>query len=80
MKAFFLKLEISRLKSQFDFFFFFKKGFFWRLEANFFLSPCYLARHLQQIHCFKIFCRMYGLVVMLTIPTSKVHLTILIVV
>ena len=79
IKTFFLKWEISRSKSQFEIFFFEKTAlFFLRLEAKFFMSPCYHARHLQQIHCFKIFCRMYGLIVMLTIPTSKVHLSILI--
>ena len=52
-------------------YFFWKNGlFFLRSEAEFFLSPCYHARHLQQFQWFKIFCRMYGLVVMLTIPTS----------
>ena len=82
MKTFFLKWKISRSKSQFENFFLKKQPFFifLRLEAEFFLSPCYHARHLQQIHCFKIFCRMYGLVVMLTITRSKVHLSILIVV
>ena len=45
--------------------------FFLRMEAEFFFSPCYHARHLQQIHLFKIFCRMYCLVLMLTIPRSS---------
>ena len=42
--------------------------------------PCYHARHLQQIHRNKNFCRMYGLGVMLDMTTPKVHLTIQIVV
>ena len=72
MKTLFLKWEISRSKSQFEIFFLKKHPFFLflRLEAEFFLSPCH-ARHLQQIHWFKIFCRMFGLVVMLTIPKSS---------
>ena len=40
-----------------------------RLEAEFFLNPWYHARHLQQIHWFKIFCRMH--VVMPTMPRSS---------
>ena len=65
MKTFFFKWEISRSKSQFE-----KNGlFFLRLEAELFLSPCYHARHLQQIRWFKIFCSTYGLAVMLTITT-----------
>ena len=65
------------------FFFFFLNGlfyFFFEVGDWIFLSPCYHARHLQQTHWFKIFSRMYGLVVMLTIPRSKVHLCIPIVV
>ena len=38
--------------------------------------PCYQTRHLQQIHWNKIFCRMYGLGVMLTMATSKLYLSI----
>ena len=45
--------------------------FFFEVGGRFFLSPCYHARYLQQIHWFKIFCRMYGLVVMLTILTMS---------
>ena len=76
MKTIFLKWEISRSKSQFE-----KKikktaFFFFRLEAEFFLSPCYHARHLQQIHWFKIFCRIYGLAVMLTITRSS-HMSLI---
>ena len=41
-----------------------------RFEAEFILSPCYHTKHLKQIHWSTIFCRMYGLVVMLTIPRS----------
>ena len=37
----------------------------------FFLILCYHAKHLQQIHWNKIFCTMYGLCMMLTIPTSS---------
>ena len=72
MKTFFLKWEIAMSKSQFE-----KKNqenglfLFWGWRLNFFLSPCHHERHLQQIHWFKIFCRMYGLVVMLTIPSSS---------
>ena len=51
--------------------------FFLRFEAEFFFSPCHHARHLQQIHWFKIFCRMYGLAVMLTIPTSSTCLLLI---
>ena len=34
-----------------------------------FLSPCYHAQHLQQIHWIQIFCKMYGLAVNLSVPT-----------
>ena len=69
----------SRSKSQFEIFSFKKTAFFFfsRLEAEFFLSPCHHARHLQQIHWFKIFCRMYGLAVMLTIPRSSTCLLLI---
>ena len=50
-----------------------------RLEADFFLIPCYHEKHLQQIYCNKIFGRMYGLGVMLTMTTSKLHILIQIV-
>ena len=75
MKTFFLIWEFSMSKSQL------KKNLknsliFLKLEAEFFLSPCCHAIHLQQICWFKIFSRMYGLIVMLTITTSKVHLPI----
>jgi hypothetical protein len=46
-------------------------SFFFEVGAWIFLSPCHHARHLQQVHWLKIFCRMYGLVVMLTIPRSS---------
>ena len=39
--------------------------------GGWFLIPSYHKRHLQQINWNKIFCRMYGLVVMLIIPTPK---------
>ena len=39
----------------------------------------FLAKHLQQIHRNKDFCRMYGLGVMIHMTTSKVHLSIQIV-
>ena len=54
--------------------------FFLWLEADFFLIPCYHPKHLQQIHWNKIFCNMYGLGMMLTMKTSKLHLSIQIVV
>ena len=42
--------------------------------------PCYHSRHLQKIHKNKMFCRMYGLGVMLDIARPKVHISIQIVV
>ena len=50
--------------------------FFLRLEAEFFLSPCYHPRHLQQILWFKILCRMHGMAVMLTITRSS-HMSLI---
>ena len=52
------------------------KIFFLRLEAEFFLSPCYHARHLQQIHWNQIFCKMHGLASNLSIPT-RMHLSLI---
>ena len=46
-------------------------SFFSEVGGRIFLSPCYQARLLQQIYWFKIFCRMYGLIMMLTIPRSS---------
>ena len=48
-------------------------------NPKFFFIPCFHAKHLQQIHWNKIFCRMYGLGITLTMTTSKLHLSIQIV-
>ena len=49
-----------------------EKTAFLRFEADFFV-PMLSYKAFAKIHCFKIFCKMYGLVVMLSIPTPKLH-------
>ena len=68
MKTFFSQMRNFEVEIPIWIFFWKKRPFFLflRLEAEFFLSPCYHARHLQQIHWFKIFCRTYDLVMMLS--------------
>ena len=39
--------------------------------------PCYHKRHLQQIHWNQIFCRMYGLSVIGSVPTSTTSRSII---
>ena len=57
------------------------EGCFWPLTASMTSEvKNNYAYVITQYICNKLLCGMYGLVVMLTIPTSKVHLTIPIVV
>ena len=51
-------------------------NFFFDVEGWFFFISCYHLKRLRKIHWNKIFCGMYGLGVMLTMTTSKLHLSI----
>ena len=75
MKTFFLKWEISRLKSQFEFFFLKKRPFFWVWRLTFFFEPMLSRKKFATNSLKKDFLKMFVFSLIASVTSSTTSKT-----